>query len=74
MSLAARFKLHLQCENCRRTRAVILDVPEADDAPRDVDELMDSAFLQQQRFDCLVCESGIGTIVGVNRLAIEVAA
>lgn len=72
--VAARFKLHLQCENCRRNSAVLLDVPEDDDAPRDVDELMDSVFLQAQRFECAVCESFIGTIVGVNQLAVEVAA
>lgn len=66
--VAARFKLHLQCENCRRNTARVLNVPAADDAPRDIDELLESAFLQAQRFTCAQCESAIGTIVGINRL------
>lgn len=72
--LAARFKLHLQCENCRRNSAHVLDVPEADEAPRDIDELLESAFLQAQVFLCTVCESAIGTIVGVNRVELEESA
>ncbi|AZO77744.1 MULTISPECIES: hypothetical protein [unclassified Bosea (in: a-proteobacteria)] len=71
--IAARFKLHLQCENCRRNTSHMLDVPEADDAPRDIEELLESAFLQAQSFFCAACESAIGTIVGVNRVELEEA-
>lgn len=72
--IAARFKLHLQCENCRRNSAHTLDVPDADDAPRDIEELLESAFLQAQVFFCTICESAIGTIVGVNRVELQESA
>ncbi|MBN9443659.1 hypothetical protein [Bosea sp. (in: a-proteobacteria)] len=68
MSLAASFKIFLKCENCRRPSSVRLDVPDVDDAPCDVDELVDSAFLQRQVFTCEICESAIGTIIGINRV------
>lgn len=71
--IAARFELHLRCENCRRNSTQMLDVPEAEDAPSDVEELLESAFLQSQVFFCTICESAIGTIVGVNRVELEEA-
>lgn len=67
-SLAARFRIYLKCENCRRPSSVLLDVPDVDDAPCSVDDLLESAFLQRQAFTCQVCESAIGTIVGINRV------
>jgi len=64
--VAARFKLMLRCHNCERNVTCILDVPDADDAPRDVDELMDSAFLRSRRFQCRECEGFIGAIVAIK--------
>ncbi len=61
-----QFKLHLRCANCRRDTTRLLNVPRADGAPRDIDELMDSAFLREQRFACTGCEGQIGTIVAVT--------
>ena len=69
--IASRFKMHLRCLNCRRNSVHMLDVPEADDAPCDVEELMESAFLQSWKYACLACESSIGTIVCVNRVELE---
>lgn len=61
-----KFKLHLRCANCRRDTTRLLVVPCIDDAPRDIDELMDSAYLRDQRFSCTSCEGRIGTIVAVT--------
>lgn len=65
--IAARFKLHYRCLNCERNICRHLDVPDADEAPRDVDELLDSAFLQNQRYFCDGCESFIGTLIAVQQ-------
>ena len=63
----ARFKLMLRCHNCERNIACVLDVPDADEAPRDIDELMESSLLQSQRFQCQECESSIGTIIAIKQ-------
>ncbi|WP_428031525.1 hypothetical protein [Ancylobacter sp.] len=53
---------------------MILDVPAVDDAPTDIDDLLESAFLQRQRFVCASCDMPIGLIAGVAKLKIpEVA-
>jgi hypothetical protein len=66
-ALAARFQIFLKCENCRRRSCRTLDVPDVEDAPTGVDELVESAFLGRQVFACEVCDSTIATIVGINR-------
>ena len=71
--IVARFKLMTCCLNCRRISDRAIDVPEGDDAPRDVEEFMESALLQSQRFFCPQCESSIATIVGVKRVELEEA-
>lgn len=63
----ARFQLLQRCHNCERNQSRILDVPDVEDAPSDIDELMESAFLQSQRFKCRECEGFIGTIVAVKQ-------
>lgn len=65
--LIARFKVHFRCLNCERNISKILDVPDVDDAPRDVEELLESAFFQGQRYVCDACEGSIGTLVGVSQ-------
>ncbi|MNU09306.1 hypothetical protein D3C72_2557980 [compost metagenome] len=44
----------------------MLKVPDADDAPGDVEELLESAVLQQFRFECVDCGSAIASLVGAN--------
>lgn len=65
--IVTRFKLHFRCHNCERSIFRSLDVPDVDDAPLDVDDLLDSAFFQNQRFFCSTCESSIGTLVAVQQ-------
>jgi len=67
MGVAARFKLSVRCEGCRKMSTHMLDVPEADDAPCDVDELLCSAFLSWQSFTCRHCDCPIGQIVAASQ-------
>lgn len=69
-TIAARFRLHLRCEQCVTECKRILDVPLADDAPTDIEDLLESAFLQRQSFVCSVCECPIGVIAAVAKLRI----
>jgi hypothetical protein len=62
---ARSFKLHLRCTNCLKPAVRSLDVPDAHDAPRDVDELMESALLGRLSFACQ-CGSVIGQVVSVK--------
>lgn len=66
VGIRASFKLHYRCANCQRNVFKRLDVPDVDDAPYDVEELMESAFLQRQRYFCDGCESFIGSLVAVT--------
>lgn len=68
--LAARFRLHLRCEHCVAESKMVLDVPEADEAPTDIEALLDSAFLQRQKFVCPKCDNPIGLIAGVLQLKV----
>jgi hypothetical protein len=70
----ARFKLFLACANCLRRCSKTLCVPNADDAPRDIEELVGSAFLNSQAFECSECHGAIAEIVGINQLFDDVAA
>ena len=69
-----RFQLHVRCEGCLRDSSPVLKVPASDDAPTDVDELLESAVLQQFRFECEDCGSAIAVLVGVNLLRKRIAA
>ena len=66
MSIA--FKVYVRCPNCQKDYGCKLEPPEADDAPADIDELLESNFLQSQRFECRGCGSVIGAITGVKLL------
>lgn len=66
--LAAQFRVFQKCENCRRRSSSLLDVPDVEDAPTTVDELVESALLARQPFLCEVCESTIAIIVGINKV------
>ena len=52
VGIVARFKLHLRCDNCAREVAKVIEVPDVEDAPRDVEELLESEFLRRQFVHC----------------------
>lgn len=64
----ARFELHFYCFNCQLNVSSFLDVPDVEGAPRDAEELEQSAFLQRQRFLCQRCEGAIGLLVGITEV------
>lgn len=66
MSIA--FKVYVRCLNCQKDYGTTLYPPHAEDAPADIDELLDSNFLSSQRFTCADCESTIATVTGVKEL------
>lgn len=66
--IAARFKLHIRCENCVHDTARVLDIPVDDDAPTTIDELLESAFLARQRFVCIHCDNPIGLIASIKQV------
>ncbi len=66
MSIA--FKVYVRCLNCQKDYGTTLQPPEADDAPADIDELLESNYLTNQRFKCSDCESPIATVTGVKEL------
>lgn len=66
-AIRASFKLHYRCHNCQQNVFKRLDSPDVDDAPYDVEDLLESALLQNQRYHCTVCEGAIGTLIGVTR-------
>ncbi|MBD3845965.1 hypothetical protein IED13_09670 [Bosea sp. SSUT16] len=69
MSIA--FKVYVHCPNCQKDYGSFLEPPEADDAPQDIDELLESNFLRDQKFLCQECESPIGIVTGVKELRNE---
>jgi hypothetical protein len=69
MSIA--FKVYVRCANCQKDYGCRLEPPEAEDTPADIDELLESNFLRDQRFTCQDCESPIGTVTGVKMLRDE---
>lgn len=64
---AVKFILHMQCENCMRNVSRVVVVPPLDDAPLDIDDLLESEFLRRQTFQCVECDSVIAVIVGVTQ-------
>jgi hypothetical protein len=70
----ARFRAHYRCLNCEKNTFRVIDVPDLDDAPRDIDELLESAFFRNLRFQCHVCEGFIGQVIAIKQVYDEVAA
>lgn len=60
------FTLHIRCDNCLRESSRTVEVPAVDDAPCDVDELVESGFLGELRFNC-VCAGLVGQIIGISQ-------
>ena len=63
------FILHVQCTNCLEKASRDVKVPRVDEAPADVDELLESAFLQNQKFVCRHCDNPIGKLIAVSQEA-----
>lgn len=66
--IRARFRVHVRCEHCTRDTTKILDVPNVDDAPSDIEELLESAFLMSQSFVCRGCDTPIGIIASISQM------
>lgn len=62
-----RFRLLMRCHNCRKETPKVIDFGDDEDAPSDVDELLESAALSRIRYQCSECESAIGTIISVSQ-------
>lgn len=68
--IRARFRVHVRCEHCTKDTTKILDVPDEDDAPSDIEELLESAFLMNQSFVCRGCDAPIGVIASIAQVRI----
>lgn len=71
MGLAAEretrlFRLLVRCTNCLRDSEVPLTIPVGEGAPCDREALVESAVLNELKFQCSRCESVIGQIVGIS--------
>ncbi|HVI27495.1 hypothetical protein [Hansschlegelia sp.] len=64
--IAARFKLHLRCENCLKESTQTFDIPDVIDAPTTVADLLESGALEHQPYACRECDSAIGVLIGVT--------
>ncbi|ANM12082.1 hypothetical protein AMK05_CH03733 [Rhizobium sp. N324] len=64
--ISREFELQIRCENCRRESTKLVCVPRIDDAPSDVEELLESGLLGNLRFSCIKCDSAIGLLVSAS--------
>ncbi len=71
MEAVACFRLHVRCGNCKRVTAHNLSVPNVEDAPREVDELLASAFLERQRMSCSQCQSYKVQLMGATQIGLD---
>ena len=71
--IIASFKIVVRCHNCRHDVCRRLDVPNVEDAPTTVDELIESAFMSSLRYSCEGCETPIGTVISIAHLGFEYA-
>lgn len=62
----APFTLHLRCDNCMRESTRHIRLPVGEGIPRDADELIESAFLGDLKFNCRPCGSVIAQLVGIE--------
>lgn len=71
MELALRetwreFVLHIRCSNCLRESKQLVTVPDGEGSPEDIDDLLESAALQNTQYVCSHCGSEIGRLFGVS--------
>ena len=62
----APFTLHLRCDICMRESTRDIRLPVGEGVPRDADELIESAFLADLKFNCRPCGSVIAQLVGIE--------
>ena len=61
------FLVHSRCSNCDQMSTRRVPIPaDAEDAPADVDEFLESAALTNLPFSCRRCDSSIATLVAVT--------
>lgn len=70
-SIIARFKLNMRCHNCRQVVGAVLNVPDVEDAPREIDDLLQSQLLNGLQFKCSKCENPTAVVVGVKQLHLD---
>lgn len=66
-TIRARFTMRLRCHNCKHTTSRTIESPALEDAPGNVEELLESAWLQRQSFACGECENPIATLISVKQ-------
>lgn len=62
----APFTLFLRCDNCMRECTRDIRLPVGEGIPRDAEELIESAFLGDLKFNCRPCGSVIARLVGIE--------
>jgi Zn finger protein HypA/HybF involved in hydrogenase expression len=67
-AIVARFHLNMRCDNCRQVVGTVLNVPDVEDAPTEVDDLLHSELLHGMKFKCSKCESPTAIVIGVKHL------
>lgn len=66
-TIRARFTARLRCHNCHHITRRTIESPDIEDAPSNVDELLESAWLQRQNFSCEACGEPIATLISVKQ-------
>lgn len=66
-TIRARFTMRLRCHNCHHMTKRVIESPDLEDAPANVEELLESAWLQRQNFGCSECENTIATLIAVKQ-------
>lgn len=76
MEVAACFRINVTCAGCLSRSSRNLAIPAIDEAPTDVDDLVDSGELDRMPFLCEKCEGRIATVTAIKRTYLrgEVAA
>lgn len=64
--IRARFNIRMRCHGCKKLVSQIVEVPDEDGAPCDVEDLVESGFLSRLAFSCARCDGPIGTVVHVE--------
>lgn len=70
------FTLHIRCENCMKEQIRSVPVPDAEDAPTDIDEFLGSNLLASLTYKCPGCDCVVGQLfaVSVDKADVEVFA
>lgn len=67
-TVRARFGLRFRCTNCMHVMCRELISPNIEDAPYDVDELLESSLLSRCVYSCEECDNPITTLIAVKPL------